>query len=341
MREFVWLADRDREDVIRETAARRDMHPTPVEKDFWVCWILRSLFGLPEIAPYILFKGGTSLSKAYHAIRRFSEDVDISVDRSVLGINPEEEFSKLTKSQRDNRIKRIKKKMREWVEDSMFPELKNSLSGALPKDGWELKLEDAEQDRHEIHFYYPPTLVERERSDYIRPYVLIELSGRSEHEPTEEKSISPFVAESFPNLFDEPEVEVKVLAARRTFWEKATILHAESSRPESEPSPARLARHAYDLWSLVQKGFEDAAFEDSDLLKRVCDHKALFYRQERVDYSLAYNGKLSLAPRGNRVIELKEDYQDMKDFFFGEPPSFEKLVDELKRIEARCNGVKP
>lgn len=339
MRSFARRSREEREVVIRETAARRSLHPTPVEKDFWVCWLLQELFDLPEVGEHFLFKGGTSLSKAYGAIPRFSEDIDVSIRPLALEIKEDEDWRGLTKSQRDNRIKKLCKKAKTFVSEALLPPLRRSLREHLSTHEWKLELGETKKDLNSLLFYYPMTIVGADRLGYARPHVLIELSARAEHLPTEVKSISPYVAEEYPELVPDGKIGVNVLAAVRTFWEKVTILHAESSRPDKDPLPPRLARHASDLWHLMHCDIGEKAFKQWTLLKRVCEHKSMFYPQVRVDYDAACSGGLSIAPKGTRLTELKNDFESMREYFFKDPPTFDEVIEQLKRIETRVNAL--
>lgn len=279
------------------------------------------------------------MSKAYGAIARFSEDIDVSIHPSALGIDADEDWKSLSQSQKDNRIKKLYKKMKAFVPNQLLPALKAAVSDKLGEDEWKLNASHKEHDRHEVYFHYPKVMPEQDQLSYARPYVLIELSGRAEHVPTEVRSIEPYVAETFPEVIQNASYEVKVLAAVRTFWEKVTILHAESSRPEDQAFPPRLARHAYDLCQLMKsgEGLGEEALTQIDLLKRVCEHKAFFFTQGRVDYEMATNGGLCLIPSQQRLKELQKDYEEMKDYFFKEPPPFEEVIRMLRLIEKRAN----
>ncbi len=339
MHNFAATDPNARADAIQETAARRSLHPIAVEKDFWVCWVLRELFRLPGVGDRLMFKGGTSLSKAYGAIERFSEDIDLSIHPEIFGLNLADEWPELTKSQRDNRIRKLKRKTREFVNSKVVPQLRAALERQLPDGEWTVEEGDAERDLCPIHFHYPRALSEQTQLAYAKPYVLIELTARAEHEPTENKAIASYVAQEFPKLVTDGTFEVSVLAAKRTFWEKVTILHAESTRPEDEALPPRLARHAYDLFQLQQCGIAEAAFESAHLLKRVCDHKAAFYPQVRVDYDAACTGALQIVPNEPRIGAFRRDYADMKDFFFGPSPSIDEIIAALQSIQNRANEL--
>ncbi len=337
MDKFLTYTAEQRERAIRETAARMQLHPTPVEKDFWVCWLLRELFSLTCVQGQLIFKGGTSLSKGYGVIERFSEDIDLSVHASVFGVAIEPNFDELSKSQRDNRIKSLYRAARQFIESTLIPELTQRLKASLKNSEWRLILWEVKKDFHILRFEYPKVIADAEQLRYARPYIQIELSARAEHEPAEVRDIQPYIAEHYPQLFDQPQTPLKVLAARRTFWEKATILHAESIRPVEQPMPPRLARHAYDLHQLMQSGIGQAALAEPELLERVARHKAFFYTQAEVDYEAAYTGGLKVVPEGARLKELADDYKAMRDFFMSEPPDFTDILTSLQTIEQHSN----
>ena len=337
MDRFLSLAAPEREAMIRETAARMQLHPTPVEKDFWVCWVLRELFALSSVEEHLIFKGGTSLSKAYGVIQRFSENIDLSVDSKAFGFEIDPDFDELSTSQRDNRIKKLYRNARYFVKDALIPELTERIEQNLGEMEWAIGAGNIQKDLYTLNFEYPKTLPSTSTLHYARPVVQIELGVRSEHEPSEQRSITPYVAEQFTDHFDDPVLSIKVLAAERTFWGKVTLLHAESSRPIEDPLPPRLARHVYDLHQLMVSGIGDKALHDTDLLERVARHKAAFYAQNRVDYEETYSGKLQIVPNSKRLEEMKRDYSDMRDFFMNEPPDFDDILASLGRIETLVN----
>ena len=337
MDKFLALAASDRADAIQQTAANMQLHSTPVEKDLWVCYLLRELFALHCVKDMLIFKGGTSLSKGYGIIERFSEDIDLSVHASAFGVEIEPDFAALSKSQRDNRIKHLYRAARQFIQNALIPELTQRLETTLQGFDWRLDLSEVKKDFHILRFTYPSVLTEQDQLAYARPYVQIELSARAEHEPAETKSVQPYIAGQFPQIFEQADPAVKVLAAKRTFWEKATILHAEASRPANEPMPQRLARHAYDLHQLMQSSIGAQARAEPELLRRVAQHKAFCYTQADVDYTAAHTGGLQVAPRGRRQQELENDYTAMRDFFMSEPPAFSDILQSLHHIEQQAN----
>jgi len=145
------------------------------------------------------------------------------------------------------------------------------------------------------------------------------------------------VAEQFPNGFREPQPTVKVLSAERTFWEKATILHAEYHRPADKAAPDRLSRHYCDLYELIRKRVAVSATAQMELLARVAQHKALFFKSSWAKYDEARKGSLRISPPDGRVAALQADYGRMKEMFFGEPPAFGEMLAVLKRWEVGFN----
>ena len=167
----------------------------------------------------------------------------------------------------------------------------------------------------------------------------IEIGVRAEHEPAELREVQPYLAEQFPQLFEAAKTTLKILAPKRTFWEKVTIFHAESFKREGTPLTRRFARHAYDLHQLMISGIGQEALDDLDLLKRVSQHKARFHASANVDYSQAYTGKLRLAPKGSKQQALADDYAAMHDFFISEPPKFCDILKSLQLIEQQTNSA--
>jgi hypothetical protein len=220
-----------------------------VEKDFWVCWTLREIFSNPDIGGHITFKGGTSLSKAWKLIERFSEDIDLIVDKEVLGFGGEAAPDKApSNKQRKARLEALMDACRDWVQGTLQPALASRIQCALGESGWQLEVDPDMPDGQCLLFHYP-TVFPASVAAYVRPVVKIELGARSDDWPHEEKSIQPYVIEHFPALDPSPFFSVRVLAAERTFWEKACLLHEETFRPPGKPRKFRMARHYYDLAS--------------------------------------------------------------------------------------------
>ncbi len=345
MDKFAKLPASDRAAVIGETSANRGVAPIIIEKDFWVCWTLKRLFSLSkEEAGTLVFKGGTSLSKAYAAIRRFSEDIDLSFDRADLGYGGDRdpESPKLSKKQSTRLIDELMADVTIHVGGKLLPALDKAIAaqlGEAPKSGWSLVID--EQDPQTINFHYPPALATADYRgiSYITPRVKLELGARGDPWPTEHKPIRPYAAEDFPDFFEEPETVVTVLSAGRTFWEKVTALHAEAHRPEASATPQYFSRHYYDVAKLTETNEGQAAATDFTLLAQVVRHKSTYFRSGWASYDTAQPGTLRLTPVEHRLKDLRSDYRDMQSMMFDEKPlSFDDVLARVAALEETLNG---
>ncbi len=332
MDNFIKLSAEDQRVYYEQAQANMGLPPASIEKDFWVCWTLRELFNLPEWGDHFAFKGGTSLSKAWKLIERFSEDIDIVIDREFLGFGG----PKLSGNQR----KKLVKQSAHWIDHDLRPALKERFQSLLPKSAeWSLLLADAQEDKDQqtLLFTYPGAL--KASVAYLRPVVKIELGARSDPEPRETTVLRPYIFEAFPDLLGSGEFSVSTVVARRTFWEKAMLLHEETFRPANKPRTRPLARHYYDLWALIRKGVAADAIADEGLFERVANHRRIFFAHNWVDYSTLRPGSLRLLPAKDQVDGWRGDYAAMKDeMFFGEVPQFDDILDVVGNFERKFNG---
>ena len=323
-----------RRDAFAIAAERRGLLPLVIEKDFWVCWTLERLFALPDFAGHLLFKGGTSLSKVYGAIQRFSEDIDLSLSHASLGEGLPDPEQAASNTQRKLRADALVTAFRDTVTGRLLPALNAGIAEQLGEEGWALTQDKA--DPGTLHFAYPRAL-DGELA-YIRPEVRIELGGRSDDWPAESRTVTACVAEELPQV-SPAAVHVRVLAARRTFWEKATILHAEYHRPPAKAPGERLSRHYSDLAQMAGTEVEAQALADLPLLARVRAHKAAFYTAPWASYETALPGTLRLVPRPERLAGLRSDYRGMGAMFFEPPFPFDAMMGTIAELEGRVNSV--
>lgn len=343
MDKIALLPTRDRTALFGETGASRGVADTIIEKDFWVCWTLRRLFERPADTPTLVFKGGTSLSKAFNAIRRFSEDIDLSFDRADLGYtgNRDPEKAGLSRKKVGQLIDDLVRDVELHIAEKLLPTLHASIVRQLgePADGgWSLEIDPA--DAQTMNFHYPTALAtaEYESMGYITPRVKLELGARGDPWPTEQRVIRPYAAEDFPDFFENPDSTVVVLSARRTFWEKATALHAEAHRPAQSSTPQYFSRHYYDLAMLIDTDEGKAAATDFKLLMQVANHKATFFRSSWASYETACPGTLRLLPDQARIKDLRADYKAMAPMMFDDkPPSFDDIIAKIATLQDRIN----
>lgn len=341
MDEFAKQSSAERRLYFEQAAARLGLSPQIVEKDFWVCWILRQLFSLDEFREHLTFKGGTSLSKVYRVIERFSEDVDVAIERDLLGFggdNDPEQGESGKEQQR--RIALLKEACQAAVSTRLKPQLEDAIREIIGHGGeWTLSLDPMDPDEQTLLFQYPPAITES-MSPYFAASVKIELGARSDHFPVEMATVSPYLSEAIGNAISDADVQVRVLTAARTFWEKATILHMLHHQPAGRKIAPRMSRHYYDVYQLSNSPALQQALDAIDLLERVAVFKSVFFKAAWAKYGEAGTGALALVPNERTVGDQAQDYLAMQPMFFGEPPQFEQILAPLPELERRINEAK-
>lgn len=341
MDEVAKLPNAERGELFRETANKRGLNTQIIEKDFWVCWTLKRLFELNEINKHLIFKGGTSLSKVYKIIERFSEDIDIAIDKGFLGFGDEYDLRELSAKQRDKIVDKLDSDCKEIVQNKIFNLLSESFSeiiGEQSENNWKLEIDKDDPYGQTILFVFPREERAVAELDYIKPIVRIELGARPENQPTETHLIQPYAAEEFPQMFEKPTCEIKVLSVERTFWEKATILHDQFHRADDYKTADRISRHYYDFYMLGKNGVSETALANLDLLESVVINKKSFFYRAGAKYEEALVGELHLVPSPTRLNALKRDYEKMDSMFFVAPPKFDDIVKLLSKLEKEINS---
>jgi hypothetical protein len=328
--EFLALPPDDQRDAYLVGAEDLGRSAIVLEKDVWVCWTLDALFRCPDM-PDMAFKGGTSLSKIFDAISRFSEDIDVTMDHKGLApdIDPYEDKSRKA---RDRDDEALHKAMCERSVDVVVPHLREFMA-QVGLDADKLEIEES----GEVLTLRYPHLVDR-GNDYYLEGVKIEFGGRNMIEPNEIHTVMPYLAEAFPG-FSFPTGDVSVLSPMRTFWEKFTLAHAASNR-EMFPTAARNARHWYDLavLSVHQVGLD--ALADLELLTDVVRVKERFFRSGTTHYERCLEGSSTLLPGEPGLSHLREDYERMVAAQMLEHPMpFEELVERVRTLEGNANAA--
>ena len=350
MDEFARREAADRRAFVQEAASRRDLTPTIIEKDFWVCWTLRRLMNCEELTGQLMFKGGTSLSKAYDIIHRFSEDIDLVISKGAPRIrevnSPMEEG--ISGNERKRRTKSLKEAAQAYVAEEIMPVLAREIETALgTAEGWSLKLDPEDNDRQTLLFNYPQTrgyglnygndYGGGADGGYIRPRIKLEFGARGDTEPSELKAITPYLAAEFPDELPDATLEIPTLAATRTFWEKVTILHMLHHSGKLRDG---MSRHYYDTFMLAHAGIDDEALAQPNLLAEVVHNKSLMFADKSASYETALVGSLRLSPSDVIADDLKRDYDAMAVMFMREPPTFEELLAGIAALEERLNAGK-
>lgn len=336
---FLRMAVGDRRLACLTAAEQKRLQAASVDKDFWVCWILREISSLPDIGGRMTFKGGTSLSKAWGLIERFSEDIDLVVDKDVLGFAGDASPDRApSRKQRKRRLDDLMATCRSWVQDRLKPALDQSIEKRFgTRDGWRLEVDPDAVDGQCLLFHYPSAFPAAE-AGYVRPVVKIELGARSDDWPSESRTITPYVAEVLTRAIPDATFPVSTLAAERTFWEKAMLLHEETFRPADKPRKERMARHYYDVWCLITRDVADRAASDRDLFKRVAEHREIFFRLGWVDYATLRPGSLRLTPPEAHRVGWQQDYEEMAEaMFYGGRPEFDEILRVVGDFERSFN----
>ena len=327
------LPARDRQDIFTEAAAQLGIRPTIIEKDFWVCFVLKLLLVRSSLGQSLVFKGGTSLSKVHGLIERFSEDIDLVLDWKLLGFgeglkDPMPNFDSHSKQDKFN--KEMNSLAADYIAKTLCPQLDTLVRNE--KIGLSATIDEA--DRHVVNIRYPAAFTE----SYIRPKVRLEIGPLASCVPSSRYTIKPYAYEVLPKIFESPTCEVAAIAAERTFWEKATILHQEAHRPAL--IPPRSSRHYYDLYKLAVSPTRGVAFAQLDLLTHVVEFKQRFYPSAWARYDLAVPGTFKLLlTRADQLRDLERDYQAMQVMLFGERPLFRAITEKLQELESQINAL--
>lgn len=336
MPDFFALSREDQREALLTAAERAGRPAHLLEKDIWVVWALEHLFGGPHAA-HLVFKGGTSLSKAYSVIRRFSEDVDLTYDIRVIApdlIGDAATPLPATKSQEKRWSKAIRERLAELVTGALAPQLTAALQErGLPAVA---RVEDAL-----LFIDYEPLTT---GTGYVSPSVMLEFGARSTGEPHEPRAVICDAAQHLPEVRF-PEAVPQVMRPERTFWEKATAIHVFCAQG-SFRGGARFARHWHDVARLDRAGFADQAMVDRALADAVAAHKTVFFNEstadgKSIDYRDAVKGHLNLVPQGNALNTLADDYRHMVDdgLLLDDAEGFDELLNHCHAIADKVNAA--
>lgn len=335
MADFFALSAADRLAALELAAGSSGRQPHLLEKDIWVVWALQQLFTGPY-AEHLVFKGGTSLSKAYGVIRRFSEDVDLTYDiRAIAGdlVGDAQVPLPVSKSQEKKWSKEIRARLSAWVGNEIAPQLRQALElRDLPAT--------VRVDGEVAYVEYAPLMT---GSGYVPPTVMLEFGARSTGEPSERRSVLCDAADHVAAV-EFPTAAPQVMRPERTFWEKATAIHVFCAQGEFRGGE-RFARHWHDVSRLDAAGYADAAIADKALAQAVANHKRVFFTEkdtqgEVIDYHLAVSGGLRLVPQQEALVRLAADYQHMVEdgLFLDDAEPFSALLERCETVQSKANA---
>ncbi|WP_414530363.1 nucleotidyl transferase AbiEii/AbiGii toxin family protein [Nodularia chucula] len=344
--DFISLSTDERSDIFNLKSEQLNILPIYVEKDFWVCVALDILYnGLSKKEhPCFLFKGGTSLSKVYNLIERFSEDIDITIFREYFGFTGDKDPStnEISGKQRRVLIQEVIEKTNEFVQGKLKDDLENIINTFSSECS--LVLDDLTDDeKNPTLLLQYPSLFESENIAYVQSRIKLEFGGRSGYIPYEECTITPFI----DDLFVEKDFSVggiTTLRPERTFWEKILILHGQCCRYRDEKKLPidrnRLSRHYYDIAMISRTEIGNKAINNIKLQTDVKQHTEKFFKRAWMKLEEAIPGGFLIVPRDELLLnKFKEDYQDMQMMMLGEAPDFDTLVTDIKTLEEKINTI--
>lgn len=337
--QIISASPRDRQDLFLATANRLGTPIGNVEKDFWVCWTLNALYHeRPTAGPRLLFKGGTSLSKAYDLIQRFSEDIDVTVFRDDLDAAASvEELETLSSKKRRTRLNAIRDACRAYITGPLYAFLSEQIADATDGAG-RIEIDPEDPDGQTLLVWYPE--VELRDGAYVRPAVRVESGAKSALDPNGRVTIQPYIAEEVQGL-DLAIHDVTTIDAARTFWDKVVITHGlrrwYERRGVLRQEGQRVSRHYYDLHCLFESALGKAAVESPKLGADCVRHARMFFDRPDYDLASATVGSFAIAPSHTMIDALARDYANMTAMIFGLAPDFDEVLASIRQIEQRIN----
>lgn len=329
---WLTLSKERRIEILNQATELTGLPSIAIEKDWWVSLCLNASFSLPY-SEHIVFKGGTSLSKGWDLIERFSEDIDLAIDRKFFGFQGD-----ISKTQ----IRKLRKQSCEFISVQFLKGLTQTLTdwGAIA----ECKLfaqpvTDSDKDPQVIEIHYNSVV---DTSEYLPQRVLIEISSRSLMEPTEKREINSILSVNFPKLdFATDAFAIPTVLPQRTFLEKIFLLYEVFSQEPEKIRIDRLSRHLYDLERLMDTQHGVTALQDKELYNNLVAHRERFNPLRGLDYGNHTPDKIKIIPPDSVVKEYENDYSEMTKFMiYGEALKFEKLLNRMTELQKRINRLK-
>ncbi|MBS4770684.1 nucleotidyl transferase AbiEii/AbiGii toxin family protein [Carnobacteriaceae bacterium zg-ZUI240] len=329
MNRILDLSNEELELVIQNTSDKLNLSKAIIEKDLWVCVILNYLFGSFKYKDNIVFKGGTSLSKVYKLIKRFSEDIDLALDWRVLGYREKEPYEERSNTKQLKFNNKLNEDTKVFLKEKVFYTLEKDFKEILKDRDFCFYID--ENDEQTICFDYP----KNHKDSSILQVIRLEFGSLAEPIPANRRKIQTYIKEVYPNVFDE-EIEVIAVDSLRTFYEKITILHREANRVNGN-YPSRYSRHFYDVYQMVCTEMREDSLMNMELLSSVIDFKKKFYTSNWAKYDEIMKGNLKLIPNKEALEIFSKDYDSMKNMIFGEKPKFDEMLEEIEKYEQELN----
>ncbi len=316
--------------IVTNTANKLGVSEAVIEKDYWVTYILDYIFNQCKWSKNFTFKGGTSLSKCYNLIQRFSEDIDLILDWKVLGVQENEPYEERSNRQQSLYNKDLILRTEQFIENTLLPDIQKDFSN---QSIFKFNFYIDSLDKQTILVEYPKIF----KSNYLTQSIRLEIGALASKMPSNTLPIKPLISEVYPNLFKNT-IYISTVAAERTFWEKLTILHHEAHRPAKSKLPLRYARHYYDIYKMFHSDIKDNSIFDEQLMIQVVNFKIKFYPRTWARYEDVLSKKIKLVPESYRLDELEKDYLSMAEMIYGDYPSFNELIDVIATLEEEINA---
>lgn len=335
IREWLKLSDRTKQNIFEETAKAFGLpNAAAVEKDWWVVRTLELVFK-STIAKHTVFKGGTSLSKAWGLIDRFSEDIDLALNRSFLGFNKKDQ--EITGSQ----VSKLRRHSVKFISEKFFPEMqKLFIEGGFEDVTLNLgEIKNDDSDPIIIEVYYKTVT---DKIEYIQPRVLIEIGSRSLIEPCTNREFKSLVGEHFHDRpFADENITIPTVNPERTFLEKVFLLHEKFQLVKEGTKVERRSRHLYDLEKLMDTDYAKNALKDKVLYDTLVEHRSKLTAERGIDYANHTPSKINIIPPEDIKGEWEKDYKTMQESMLFNPSlSFDNLLDRMQELKMRINNIK-
>ncbi len=329
---FITLPASTQQQFIRVLGHNSGLDPQIIEKDWWVTAVLRAVFSLPY-SESLSFKGGTSLSKCWKLIERFSEDVDIAVSREYLGFSGD-----LSKTQISDKLRRtacsfVRERLQFDIKDRM-------LEQGVPEDCFTVAVNITPittTDPERIEISYQSRF---SNNPYIKSQVIVEVSGRSMSEPLKPVELRSILEDNFPESpFVEPPVTVNAVVPERTFLEKICLLHEEFSHSPEQIRVDRMSRHLYDIIKIADTDIADRALSDHRLWNSIIEHRHKFIGLKGFNYTSLSPNRICIVPPDAILEQWRKDYYAMREIMiYGESPDFDDLIGQIRHLNLRINN---
>lgn len=328
---WLTLSKERRIEILNQVTELTGLPSVAIEKDWWVTLALNASFSLPY-SKNVVFKGGTSLSKSWNLIERFSEDIDLAIDRKFFGFDGD-----ISKTQ----IKNLRKQSCEFISTTFLADLTKILTEWNVIDECKLiaqPLKDSDKDPQVIEIYYNSVI---DTSEYLPQRVLIEVSSRSLMEPIEERRINSILSENLPEQsFVTVPFAIPTVLPQRTFLEKIFLLHEEFSQDPEKIRVDRLSRHLYDLEKLMDTEHGLAALKNTELYNNIVAHREKFNPLRGLDYGNHNPRYINIIPPETVMKGYERDYEAMASFMiYGEPLKFDQLMKRILELQTRINRI--